>query len=146
MTTLPRHVAADDGAVTTEVALYVPVAVLLACLMWAFGATTIAGSTVLHAAINAAREASLGRTAAQARSDADTAARQILDEHHLRCRSLTVTVDTSGFTVPVGQPAQVSVDVTCQLSLADLSVPGLPGQKTLREHWTSPLDTYRARR
>ncbi|MFC0433383.1 pilus assembly protein TadE [Kutzneria buriramensis] len=142
---LRQAVTGEDGAVTTEVALYVPITVVVACLLWAFGATYTADSAVLHATINAARQASLARTAAQAQRDATAVARQILDEHNLRCRTMTVTVDTAGFGVPVGQPAQVAVDVDCQISLADLAVPGLSGQKTLHEHQVSPLDTSRAR-
>jgi Flp pilus assembly protein TadG len=140
------HGAAEDGAVTTEVAVYVPAAVLLAGLVWAFGATVNASSAVHSAATNAARQASIARTAGQAQRDATTVAHQILDEHHLRCHAITVTVDTHGFTVAVGQPAEVSVDVTCQISLADLYVPGLAGDKSIHEREVSPLDTFRARR
>ncbi len=143
---LHRHGAAENGAVTTEVAVYVPAAVLLAGLVWAFGATATASSAVHSAATNAARQASIARTAGQAQRDATTTAHQTLDEHHMRCHTLTVTVDTYGFTVAVGQPAEVSVDVTCQISLADLYVPGLAGDKTIHEHAVSPLDTFRARR
>lgn len=145
ITRLRHRLASQDGAVTTEVALYVPAAVVLICLVWAFGATVNASSAVDSAARNAARQASIARTADRARRDATATARQILDEHHLRCHAITVTVDTSGFAVPVGQPAEVSVDVTCQISLADLYVPGLPGDKTIHEQGISPLDTFRAR-
>ena len=142
---LRRRLAGEDGAVTTEVAVYVPAAALLACLVWAFGATANARTAVESAATDAARQASIARTAGQAQRDATTTAHQILDEHHLRCHAITVTVDTSGFTLPVGQPAEVSVDVSCQVSLADLSVPGLPGEQTIHEHAVSALDTFKAR-
>jgi len=146
MTALLRRLAtSEDGAVTVEVALYLPAAVLAVCLVWAFGATVNTASAMLHTAVDAARAASHAPTAARARADAASVARQVLAEHHLRCHDITVTVDTAGFTVPVGQPAQVSVDVTCRITLADLYVPGLPGEKTLHEHQTSPLDTFRTR-
>lgn len=146
MTVPWRLRSGEDGTVTTEVAVYVPVAVMVAGLLWAFGATYTADSAVLHAAINAARQASLARTATQAQRDATAVAHQVLDEHNLHCHTITITLDLSGFAVPVGQPAHVAVDVDCQISLADLYVPGLPGQKTLHDHEVSPLDTYRARR
>jgi Flp pilus assembly protein TadG len=146
ITRLRQRLSSQDGAVTTEVALYVPAAVVLICVVWAFGATVNASSAVDSAAHNAARRASIARTADRAEHDAATTARQILDEHHLRCHAISVTVDTRGFTVPVGQPAEVSVDVSCQISLADLYVPGLPGERTIHEHGISPLDTFRARR
>jgi len=53
--------------------------------------------------------------------------------------------DTSGFRLPVGQPAQVGVDVTCRISMADLYLPGLHGEKLLHEHWVSTLEPFRAR-
>ena len=55
-------------------------------------------------------------------------------------------VDTAGFTAPVGAPAQVTARVSCVVALADLAVPGLPGTKTLRASFASPLDSYRERR
>jgi Flp pilus assembly protein TadG len=145
MSRLLRRLAEDDGAVTAEIAFYVPLAVLVVCLLWAFGATAMASSAVLHAALNASRAASRAPTATQARADASRVAQEILHEHDLRCRSLTVTVDTSGFGVPVGQPAQVSVEVTCVITLADLCVPGFSGEKAVRERQVSALDTFRTR-
>jgi hypothetical protein len=57
-----------------------------------------------------------------------------------------VTVDTTGFSVPVGEPAQVSATVTCAVRLSDLTaVPGMPGSRALTATFTSPLDPYRAR-
>ena len=145
ITVLRRLLADESGVVTAEVAFYVPVAVLVVCVLWAYGVTATAGSTVLHAAMNAARTASQAPNAARAQNDAFLVAQEVLHEHNLRCRSLTVTVDTTGFSVPVGQPAQVTVDVTCLIDLADLYVPGVPGEKTLHERQISPLDTFRGR-
>ncbi|MFI9389200.1 hypothetical protein [Kutzneria sp. NPDC052558] len=146
MITLVRRLITDEaGVVTVEMAVYVPIAALIACLLWAYGATASADSAVLHAALDAARAASHARNTAHAQADASLVAQQILHEHNLRCRALTVTVDTAGFAVPVGQPAQVGVEVTCLITLADLYVPGIPGEKTLHAHQISALDTYRTR-
>jgi Flp pilus assembly protein TadG len=145
MSRVLQRLAEDDGVVTAEVAFYVPLAALVVCLLWAFGATAMADSAVLHAALNAARAASHAPTATQAHADASRVAQEILHEHNLRCRTITVTVDTSGFGVPVGQPAQVSADVTCLITLSDLYVPGVAGEKALHEHQVSALDTYRTR-
>ena len=55
-------------------------------------------------------------------------------------------MDTTGFSVPVGEPAQVSATVTCAVRLSDLTaVPGMPGSRALTATFTSPLDPYRAR-
>ena len=49
-------------------------------------------------------------------------------------------------TIVVGQSAGgwVSVTVTCVTSLADVSVPGVPGAKTLTATSTAHIDPYRA--
>jgi hypothetical protein len=53
-------------------------------------------------------------------------------------------VDTSGFSRPPGQAAQVIAEVSCTLDLADL-VPGIPGQRQITARTASVLDTYRSR-
>ncbi|TCO49646.1 TadE/TadG family type IV pilus assembly protein [Actinocrispum wychmicini] len=135
----------DRGSVTVEVAIWSTIIVIVGSLLWAFGRAQLAGSAVTYVAINAAREASHARTASQAQREATSTAAQTIAEQGLRCTSFTITVDTSGFTVPVGQPAQVRVDVTCVVDVADLAVPGLLGSKALRQSWSSALDTFRGR-
>jgi hypothetical protein len=56
-----------------------------------------------------------------------------------------VTVDLDAFTAPPGTPAQVASTVTCQVDLADLAVPGVPGSHTVTATMSSPIDTYRER-
>jgi hypothetical protein len=56
-----------------------------------------------------------------------------------------VDVDTSGFRVPVGLPAQVRATVTCVVALGDLALPGFPGSRTVTATAVSPVDTYRER-
>ena len=69
----------------------------------------------------------------------------MLAADHLDCTP-AVTVDTAGFAVPPGQPAQVTVQVTCDVRLPGLTViPGIPGSRTLTATASSPLDIYRAR-
>jgi hypothetical protein len=68
-----------------------------------------------------------------------------VDEQHLQCQAVTVTVDTAGFAVPLGRPATVSVQVSCRVRLADLTLPGLPGSRLVSDRAVSPLDPYRGR-
>ena len=96
------------------------------------------------AARDAARQASISLNPGQAQTAALSSAMTALDQDGLDCRPV-VTVDTSGFGVPVGQPATVSATVTCTVSLSDLLVPGLPGSRTLTATFTSPLDPFRER-
>ena len=68
-----------------------------------------------------------------------------LANQNLHCVRSTVTVDTAGFDAPVGTPAQVTATVACVVNLADLSLPGVPGTRTVTATATSPIDTYRER-
>ena len=101
--------------------------------------------TVHAAAADAARAASISRTRGNASSDARAAANSTLQSRNLDCSSTSVSVNTSGFGTAVGTPATVSATVTCSVHLSDLSVPRIPGNKTVTATVHSPLDTYRAR-
>jgi Flp pilus assembly protein TadG len=128
-----------------ELVLIAPALLALFTLTVLAGRIVLAGGTVEQVAAAGARAASLARTPAAAATTADRVVRQTLDEQHLQCAAVTVTVDTSGFAVPLGQPATVAVEVSCQVQLADLTVPGLPGSRTLSDRAVSPLDPYRGR-
>lgn len=145
MSRLRQRCRGDGGSVTVELAVIAPGLLLLLALMIAAGRIALAGGAIDQVASDAARAASISRTAGQARSAATDAAHQVIGEQHLACQDTTVAVDTTGFTVPVGQPAQVRVDVTCAVALSDLALPGLPGTRTLTSTFTSPLDPFRAR-
>jgi hypothetical protein len=96
-------------------------------------------------ASNAARDASLARTATQAQAIANASAISSLQEANLHCQgSPTVVVDTSGFSAAPGTPALIHVDVTCEVLLSDVGLPGLPGSRTLHDQANSPLDPYRS--
>jgi len=143
---LPRHLPAsgDGGYAPVEIA---PVAIcflLFLGLVITAGRTTSALLAVHDAARDAARQASVARTPQAAQAAARQSALSALASDGLDC-SPRVSVDTGGFGVPVGQPAQVSATVTCNVRLSDLAVPGLPGSRAITATFTSPLDPYRAR-
>ena len=133
------------GSATVELVLIAPALLALFTLTVLAGRIVLAGGTVEQVAAAGARAASLARTPAAAATAADRLVRQTLGEQQLQCAAVAVTVDTSGFGVPLGQPATVAVEVTCQVQLADLSVVGLPGRRTLSDRAVSPLDPYRGR-
>ena len=109
------------------------------------GRMAIAHQAVESAANEAARAASIARDRGAARNDATTSARTSLTNQKVNCRSIGVTVNTGDFDQPVGTPGSVSATVTCQVDLADVSVPGAPGTKTVTATVSSPLDTFRER-
>ena len=134
------------GSSTIEAVLVVPLIMLFASLIWAGYRITVAEDAVDQAAGAAARAATISRTAGEARSDARDVAASSLSTSGLECSSTSVDVDTSGFTVAVGQPASVRVVIACRAPLADLVVPGLAGSRLLQSSASSPLDRYRTRR
>ena len=143
-TTGPGTTGRQAGDAALEVVILAPVLIFLLALVIAAGRTSSADTAVAAAARDAARQASIARTPAAAQAAALTSAQAALSQDGLDCAP-TVTVDTAGFGVPVGQPAAVSADVSCTVPLSDLLLPGLPGSKTLRAAFTSPLDPFRAR-
>lgn len=139
-----RH--SESGSVTLEAAIGAFGLLLIISLGWAVSRVVAADHAITGAAADAARRASLARDPATARVDARTTATSALTRQGQHCRHMTVRVDTTGFAVPVGQPATVTATVTCRVELADLTpIPGLPGTLTRSARFVSPLDTYRER-
>jgi Flp pilus assembly protein TadG len=136
----------DRGSATIELVILTPAIITFFVLGLMAGRFAIAKQAADSAAFDAARTASLSRTEAQARSRARLAAINSFTAQGIRCRTLTVTTDTSGFGTPVGEPAAVRVTVRCVVEMADIAVPGMPGTMTLSSSFVSPLDTYRSRR
>jgi Flp pilus assembly protein TadG len=140
----PRGLRRDDGYAPVELA---PVAIVLfvfLALAIASGRIMIARLAVQAAASDAARQASIARSPQEAISAATSSAQAALRNDHLDCTPV-VSVNTAGFAVPVGQAASVSATVTCNVSLAGLTFPGIPGSRTYTFTAVSPLDVYRAR-
>lgn len=135
----------DRGSSSLEFVIIGPAFLLVLGLLIFAGRIAVAQQSVHAAAADAARAASIARSSGTARGDARTAANDTLTSKNLRCSSTNVSVDTSGFGSAVGTPATVSATVACTVYLADLSVPGIPGSKTVTATVDSPLDTYRAR-
>ena len=135
----------DRGSTTLELAILTPALLGLLGLVIAAGRIEVAGAAVDQAASAAARDASLQRSGSAASTVAGRTARENLRSQGVRCATLTVAVDTSGFRVAPGLPSQVKVNVACTIPLSDLAIPGMPGSRTMRADMASPLDRYRSR-
>ena len=135
----------ERGSAAVETVVIVPAFLLFVLLIVYAGRVAVTRQAVQAAAAEAARAASLARTPTDARRDGAGGAAAALANQSLPCWSQQVTVDTAGFAAPVGTPASVTATVTCRLDLADLTLPGLPGSRTVTATMTSPIDTYRER-
>ena len=127
----------DRGSVTVEIALAVPLMVLLLFLLTAAVHLGRAAIDVNSAAAAAARAASLARTAPTATTAARNAATANLAG---QCASLSVTVDTSAFH----RGGAVTVTVACTVTTHGLTGINIPGSVTTRAASTSPIDLYRS--
>lgn len=131
----------ERGAVTTELVLVTPL--VLVMLLFAVFAGRVAGARndVVGAARDAARAASLSRTTAGARPAAEEAAAATLDDQEVTCEgSPRVSVDVADF-VPGGT---VAVEVACAIRLADLSLLGINGSRTVTARAVEVVDRYRS--
>ncbi|MDF3309508.1 hypothetical protein P3H15_31305 [Rhodococcus sp. T2V] len=135
----------DRGDVTIELCLAVVILILLLGWMYAYGVNRQAHQKVEHAATEGARAASLARTIATATPLAYQAAAGSMDGQGLKCATMKVNADTSGFRTRPGVPATVEVTVTCQVSFDALGWPGVNGARTVTATAISPIDTYRER-
>lgn len=142
---LQRRPHGDRGSATLELVILTPALLLFIALIVFAGRTVLAKQAVESAANAAARQASIARDANTAKTVAGTSADSDLTNQGLHCLSTTIDVGVGGFALPVGTPATVTATVTCVLNLSDLSVPGVPGTRTITAHASSPLDTYRGR-
>ena len=139
------HTRDERGSAAIEAAVGLPAFALFVGLIILGGRTATTHSAVEAAAADAARSASIVRTATEAKADAKAAAQSSLANQEIHCLSVTVSVDVSDFSKTVGQGGSVSATVECLLDLGDLSVPGVPGSRLIKATGTSPLDTFRER-
>ena len=135
----------DRGSTTIEAVIILPTFMLFVALIIAAGRVQMARQSVDAAAVEAARAASISRNAGEAQTRASASGNQALTNQGLRCTSTSVSIDTSGYSVPVGTPASVSATIVCILDVSDVAIPGLPGAITITRSASSPLDTYRGR-
>jgi Flp pilus assembly protein TadG len=141
----------EAGNAALEFVILAPPLLFIIGLIIAFGRVSTAQNAVSDAARDAARQASLQVNPSSASAAGQASAYAALARDGLHCSFLTVNVDANGggglpgFQAQVGQPAAVSATVSCNVSLANIIVPGLPGSDTITETFTSPLDPYRER-
>lgn len=142
-----RRPTRDGGSATLELAIATMFMLLTISLVVLVGRVATAGNTVTAVAGNAAREASLARTAGAAVATATSSARAGLAAQSINCQGGgNVSVDVSGFGPAArGVPGQVvAVGIDCVVAIGDLGLPGAPGTRTLSDRAVSPIDPNRS--
>jgi Flp pilus assembly protein TadG len=137
---MPRDPVTDAGSIAVELVVLTPVLFVLALMTVAFGRVSEARQQVVEAARAGAQAAAVLPDAPSAQAGAAQLAVLDLFSRTHTCSASAVAVDVTRFT-PGGS---VTVQVTCNVNLSDLSVPGVPGSTTLRASATAPIDPYRS--
>ena len=135
-----RRMRGEEGQAIAELVIVAPVLLLVVVLMIGLGRIDSAQGDVESAARAAVQAAVVQSDPADAQAQATAAVTSTQAGAGLTCPSPQVTTDTQNF-VPGGS---VSVTVTCVTSLAGVTVPGLPGSKTLSATSTAHIDLFRA--
>lgn len=133
------------GSAAVEIVLLAPMLGALVLVVIFGGRLALARQTVQAAAADAARAASIARSADEAKRAATRIAEDTMSNQGVTCATSSVEVDTSGFQQPPGTPATTSVTIACDVATADLSLP-LPGTTRVSATSSSELDVFRSRR
>ena len=123
-----------------ELVVLTPVLLVLALAVIAFGRVAEARQQVVEAARAGAEAAAVEPDRASAGTAAAAEAAVGTSGHVRTCSDRQVLTDSSHF-YPGGF---VTVTVVCQVPLADVALPGMPGATTVRASSTAPIDPYRA--
>lgn len=129
----------ERGSASLELVLLTPALVLLLLLVAAGGRLEQARGQLDGTAREAARAASIARSAPNAESDAQALATQRLGDEGITCADLSVATDTSNFRAG----GFVTTTVSCRVDLSDLFGLALPGSRTMTATATEPIDVYR---
>lgn len=135
----------ERGSATLELVIVMPATLLLLLGIIMAGRLALAQQAVQSVAHDAARAASIERSSSTAQQSANKVANFSLASNGLSCASTNVSVTTEGFTTTVGNNATVQAQVTCVVTLADLTAPGIPGSVTITREAVSPIDRYKER-
>ena len=129
----------EAGQAIAELVIVAPVLLLVVVLMVALGRIDSAQGDVESAARAGVQAAVVQADGTDAQNQAASAVTSTLAGAGLTCPAPQVTTNTSDFVAG----GTVSVSVTCVTSLADVSVPGVPGAKTLSATAVAHIDQFR---
>lgn len=130
----------ERGSAALEMTLATPVLLVLLMFVVFVGRVVTTSTDVQAAARDGARAASLRTDPRLADEAAREAVAGVLEAEDVRCEQLVVEVRTDGLR-PGGS---VMVDVTCNVSLRDLSLLGVSGTKRVSGHSAASVDRYRS--
>ena len=137
---MKRRASDERGLATVELVLLTPLALVVLAFLVIAGRLATVTSDVAAASRDAARAASLAQTHGDALVAATTTAQASLAEQDVTCRNLTVTAGDASTFVAGGE---ITVAVSCDVHLADVALPGIPGTRTVASASTEVIDRFR---
>ncbi|MEV3854963.1 TadE/TadG family type IV pilus assembly protein [Streptomyces sp. NPDC050095] len=130
----------DRGSAAVEVVLVTPLLMIVLLVVVGLGRLVDVRLSVVDAAHQAARAASLARTEATAHADARRATQSALGTVNGACAKPHVTLTTDALT----PGASTSARVVCTVAMADLVFAGFPGAIAVQASADSPIDVFRS--
>ena len=130
----------ERGMATVELVLFTPLALVVLAFLVIAGRLSTTTADVTAASRDAARSASLAQTYDEAIVAANQTARASLAAQDVTCRDLQVTGGDSSTFVAGGE---ITVTVSCDVNLADVALPGIPGTRTVTSTSTEVIDRFR---
>lgn len=136
----------DRGSMSVELVVIAPALVLMLLLIGAGGRWVESHGALDGAARDAARAASVGRTA----EDADTLAHQAAQADLSTsgwCDGGTVAVGVNGFpaTATIAQGTDITVTVSCSVNMAPFTMLGFRAATPVTAQAVAPLDPFMCR-
>lgn len=135
-----RYERDDGGSSAIELAIMAVVLITFTLLIVGLGRMTSARFDVTSAANEAARAASLETDSGSAAAAGQAAAARTLRDRGVSCSRLSVSIDTTDFTVG----GSVTAHVECVADLSDITLIYAPGSRTFSEDAAAPIEQYRA--
>lgn len=136
-----RRDAAERGSSVVGLVILTPIMAMLLFFVVAAGRLGVIESKLTSAARNAARAASQTQSVSTAQAVATTTAEATLDRLRTGChdgpRVRVLELD-------LGPGGQVHIQVSCVVKLTDLTVPGMPGSRTVSADSVSVVDRFRS--
>lgn len=143
---LRAQIQADQrGESPVSLLLIAPMIMLILGVIIAAGRIGEATTAVESAVAAAAREATVAIDPVAAQSNAQSTVSQMLTARGIHCPGFTLSLDASALHNAPGVQGAVLAQVQCQVRLADLMVPGLPGSVNITRDASSPVDSFRGR-
>jgi Flp pilus assembly protein TadG len=128
----------ERGSTALQLVMMTPVFLLLLLLTVAVGRLVDARQQVQDAAHSAARAATLASTPGAAQTAADQTAAASLSGAGITCTPMNVQADIGQLT----PGSEVSVTISCTVSLAGLGGLDMPGSETVSSTFRSVVDQY----